>query len=164
VTVAASATTTNANIGDLVSDVHNAFVNAKKHSDGTTVDISSKIDVESVGTAAMLLRIKNPALSMVEFSSALDNPTVTELGLADEATITPLLIAAGKDVPLLAGRLLADTTLISIDGGPAIPVTIYADDTATNTTILNLVADINQALRVPAIKSGALTGFAPALT
>jgi len=41
-------------------------------------------------------------------------------------------------------------------------VTIYADDTATNTTILNLVADINQALHAPAVKSGVIAGsFAP---
>src|SRR5262249_41271857 len=116
-------------------------------------------------------RLGFAASSMVSgftLTSTSADPTVRELGFqANQTASVPAgssapQIVAVKDAPPVVGQLSADTTFnLSLAGGPAIPVTVYADDTANNTTIINLVTDINQALRVPAIKSGKLTNFKP---
>ena len=63
----------------------------------------------------------------------------------------------------MVGRLSSDVTLtIATTGGPSGTATLYADDTRTNTTVLSLVNDLNEALAVPTVKGGALTTFAPA--
>jgi hypothetical protein len=93
----------------------------------------------------------------------LENATVADLGLVDEGVFTRPLIRGAKDVPLAAGRVGADTTLqFSLDGGAPIPVTLYADDTGANTTVLSLVNDLNQALWVPIVKTGILPSLTPA--
>ena len=46
--------------------------------------------------------------------------------------------------------------------GVPIPFVLYAEDTADNKSILNLVSDVNRALRVPTVKGGAITAFNPA--
>src|SRR5205814_8456348 len=117
----------------------------------STAGVGSKVHA-AVSGRAILLRITDSTVSSVDFSAALDNPADTELGFTDKATFTRPLIAAGKDVPTAIGRLSSDTTLsITPDGGSATAVTIYADDTAENTSILALVADVNQALSVATI-------------
>ena len=160
VTVKASDTADNGtDITKLVSDVNSALANAKNRGTGLTQSVAGSIQARASG-AGIALWITNANVTSVKFTAAIDNATVTELGLADEDTFTPLLIAATKEVPLIVGRISADTTLdFSINGAAAIPVMLYADDTATNTTVLNLVADINQALDVPSIKTGTLSSF-----
>ena len=160
VTVAQSATTTNTLLTELASDVNNALANAKISGTATPANLSSKVMAEGVA-GALRLKIVDASLFEVKITSQLDNPTVAELGLTDDGSFTRLLIAGTKDVPQVAGRLSTDTVLsFNVDGSP-IPVTLYADDTATNTSMLSLVADINQALWVPTVKTDVLASFAP---
>src|SRR5262249_540393 len=155
-------TTGNTTSANLASDVNTALASAKISGTGTTVNLSTKVMAEGVGSA-LRLKIIDAAISSVGLSAAIDNPAVFELGLSDEATITLPLIAAVKDVALVVGRVATDTTLnFAINGGASIPVTLYSDDTATNSTILSLVSDLNQALHVAAVKGGTIAGFAPA--
>ena len=68
------------------------------------------------------------------------------------------MIEAVKDLTLVVGRLSQDATItFATTGGPTGSVTLYADDTATNTTILSLVSDLNKALSVPTLKTGVLS-------
>ena len=82
--------------------------------------------------------------------------------MTNEATITRPVIEAVKDLTLVVGRLSQDVTItFATTGGPTGSVTLYADDTATNTTILSLVSDLNKALSVPTLKTGVLSDFSP---
>jgi Ca2+-binding RTX toxin-like protein len=154
VTVTKLSTTGNTTIDELVANVNTALLAALPAAlDGKIVAIKS-------GTS-LVLRIADAGIAEVGFSSAIDDPAVLELGLTDDATITQPAIRAVKEVGVVVGRLPQDTTLtIATTGGPTGSVTLFADDTASNTTILSLVNDLNKVLATPTLKTGVLTTFA----
>ena len=150
--------TANTTIDQLVADVNAALLVAFPDGPGS---LDHKIVAAKSGTA-LVLRIADASITKVGFAAAIDDPAVLELGLTNEATITSPVIEAVKDLTLVVGRLSQDVTItFATTGGPNGSVTLYADDTTTNTTILSLVSDLNKALSVPTLKTGVLTSFAP---
>jgi hypothetical protein len=157
VTVLKTDTDTNTTIDNLVSDVNAALLSALPST------LGGKIVAAKAGTA-LVLRIADASITEVGFSAAIDDPAVLELGLTNEATITQPRIEAVRDLVSVVGRLPEDATItITTTGGtgPTGTVTLFADDTAGNTTILGLVSDLNKALSVPTLKTGVLGSFAP---
>ncbi|CAM5793933.1 LEPR-XLL domain-containing protein [Rhizobacter fulvus] len=165
VTVPLSATADNTDLNDilgnpttLVGDVNAALLAA------LPAGLDGKIVADNDG-ASLVLRIADTSVGEVGFAAAIDDPAVLELGLSTQAVITKPAVQATKDLVSFVGRLAADATLtVTTTGGtgPSGTVTIYADDTATNNSILSLVHDVNQALSVPTLKTGVLSNFAPA--
>jgi hypothetical protein len=132
----------NSSIDHLVADVNQALLAALPGS------LDNKIVADKSGNR-LVLRIADASITEVGFSAAIDDPTVLELGLTNEATITQPRIEAVKDLALVVGRLQQDAriTITTTGGtGPLGTFTVFADDTGTNSTILSLVNDLNDAL------------------
>ena len=147
VNLAASATSNNATIDNLVSDLQAV--------------IGSGITVGHDGNRLTLTT--TAAVTSLEIIASTTNPAVTQLGLQpqkiEKAIAQQIGVTAGKDAPTLVGRLENNAVFnVVIDGGPPIPVTVLAADTASNVTILDLVDDINAAL-AGQIAGGAVSGF-----
>src|SRR6185369_4897123 len=78
-----------------------------------------------------------------------NNPATTQLGLTAQ-TLTksgtdPIKITAGREAPVLTGRLSSDAVFNIVVGGQTYPVRILKADTDGNVTILDLVSDVNLA-------------------
>src|SRR5262249_18483929 len=150
----------NTSMDDLVTDVRNA-VNAALTAKGLpTTDLMVTKDGN-----ALVIKINNTAISKVLYKANVANDTpIFELGLPNEALIVRAHVSATKDLVPVVGRLEHDATLTfstSTDGTNFTDetVTLYADDTASNTTIVSLVDDLNKALSKPAIKTDVLSSF-----
>jgi hypothetical protein len=164
VIVTSSSTTgtpANASMDDLVMDVRNA-VNAALTAKGLpTTDLLVTNDGN-----ALVIKINNNLVTKVLYKANIANDTaIFELGLPNEALIVRSHVSATKDLVPVVGRLENDATLtfrITTDGTNYTDetVTLYADDTASNTTIVSLVDDLNKALSKPAIKTDVLSSFA----
>ncbi|WP_283806368.1 LEPR-XLL domain-containing protein [Bradyrhizobium sp. cf659] len=152
VTVLQSATVGNTTIGNLAADVNAALLAA---------GVGTKVAVGASGTS-LVLRITDASVDDVAFTAAIDDPAVLELGLTNATTITQARLGAAKDLTQYVGRLPADATLtITTTGGLSGTLTLFADDTASNSTILSVVSDLNKALSVATLKTGVLASFAP---
>ena len=75
---------------------------ARRVSDGVTVSLLPKVMVEGSGFSLML-RIVDKTIPSVQFSAALDDPAVLELGLTNEATLTLPTLAATRTSPPWSG-------------------------------------------------------------
>jgi outer membrane protein OmpA-like peptidoglycan-associated protein len=111
--------------------------------------LSGKVTAAASGDA-LELRLADSMVPELElgFVADLDNPVVLALGLPDQGTISLPHVQGAKNVPVTVGRLSSDQTFkVSVDQGMDVSVTIAAADTESNTSILNLVSNVNQALR-----------------
>lgn len=154
VTVTAASTTGFTNITQLATAVNAAIQAALP---GT---LDGKVVADFVGTS-LRIRVVDAAIGPVAFSAAIEDSAVISLGFTNEASIVQPRLVAQRDVAQNTGRLTSDATIeINTTGGPSGRVTIYADDTATNSSVVSLVADFNKALATPTIKTGTLTSFA----
>jgi Ca2+-binding RTX toxin-like protein/outer membrane protein OmpA-like peptidoglycan-associated protein len=160
VIVSASVTTNNMSIGDLASDVQGA-INTALTAAGF---VANDLTVTPSGNA-LVIKINNNLITKVEYKANVANdPPIFELGLPNEAVIVRSHVSATKDLVPVVGRLQHDATLefsTSTDGTTFTTekVTLYADDTATNNSIVSLVDDLNKALSKAIIKTDVLSSF-----
>src|SRR6266511_3056507 len=161
VTVSAAVTNDNTMIGHLAMDVRNAVSAAL-----TTAGLAGTDLTVTTSGNALVIKINNNLITKVEYKANVANDTpIFELGLPNEAVIVRSHVSATKDLVPVVGRLQHDATLtfrISTDSGATFTpetVTLYADDTASNTNIVSLVDDLNKALSKAVIKTDVLSSF-----
>ncbi len=162
VNVTVGVTTGNTSIGQLASKVGiaiDAALTAAPNLD------PGDLTVTTSGNASLVIKINNDAITKVAYKANVANDTpIFEIGLPNEAVIVRSHVSATKDLVPVVGRLEHDATLTfstSTDGTNFTDetVTLYADDTASNTTIVSLVDDLNKALSKAAIKTDVLSSF-----
>ncbi len=159
----------NSTTSDLVSDINFALKYAHKRTgfdvDGNPVYAAAKTDLtssvtasENSTTANRLVLTADLAVTKLAFSASPSGLAVRELGFQSSVSLDstkaqnpdpkPLTILAVKNVPTLLGRPSSDAsfTIAMGGGGPTDNITLRTADTAENRTVLDLVADIRNAL------------------
>jgi Ca2+-binding RTX toxin-like protein/outer membrane protein OmpA-like peptidoglycan-associated protein len=162
VTLSASATNDNTTVGNLVTDLQAAINTALTGAGLAAGDLT----VAATPGNALVIKINNNLITKVAYKANVANDTpIFELGLPNEAVIVRSHVSATKDLVPVVGRLENDATLtFSTKTAGATDftdetVTLYADDTASNTTIVSLVDDLNKALSKAVVKTDVLSSF-----
>jgi Ca2+-binding RTX toxin-like protein len=140
VNLSAASTSTNTTIANLVADLQAAINLTSLNGDVTVGSIGNRITLSTTA-----------AVTVFEVLAETTNPAVTQLGLqpqlVEKTVAEQISVIAGKDAPTLVGRLSGNAVFnVSIGVDAAVPVTVLKADTDANSTILDLVDDVNAAL------------------
>ncbi len=146
VKIAASGTSTNNTIADLITDV-NAALGAADDLSTPAVSYSYALPITA---SAVGNRIKLSAVSDFTLTATAGDPAINELGFkaTHEADGVPgaFSLTTLKDAPRIVGRLTADTAFTINLGSGNTTLTVLKADTDNNSTILDLVNDVNKVL------------------
>jgi Ca2+-binding RTX toxin-like protein len=144
VTVLKADTTDNETIGDLIDDINDAL-----QAEGLDSDIVAVAN----GLRVVLQKAGGSAITGFKVTAASTNAAVKDMGLAVTQTAAAGLASLLGGSALAAnGRLAADTSFnLSVDGDPAVLVTVSKASTDSNTLRSQLVDDINTALAAAGI-------------